>query len=102
MNNNTGLSEKELSLIADTIHSVVPGACIKIFGSRAMDNFKPGSDIDIAIKDDNKISLRKLAMIKSKLEETNLPYFTDLLDYRSIKENDLKEHIDSYAVDIER
>ena len=65
-----------------------------IFGSRAKGNHKPGSDIDIAIK--GKACTDDLAMtISAELnEKTPTPYFFDVLLYESLKNTELKEHID--------
>ena len=56
-----------------------------------------GSDIDIAIKcDDSKFNKR--GNLLSRFEDTNLPYFVDIVDYNSITTNELKMQIDIYGV----
>ena len=65
-----------------------------IFGSRAKGNFKPGSDVDIAVKGrfpEYTYSERIRNMLQEGLY---LPYFFDVVDYARIKEPSLKEHID--------
>ena len=67
-----------------------------LFGSRALGNAKPSSDVDVALK--GEIDLRLLAAISDELNETsNLPVFFDLVDYHGIKNRALKEHIDRYG-----
>ena len=64
-----------------------------IFGSRAMGNFKKGSDIDLAMK--GNIDLDTIARLKTKLnDELPIPYLIDIVDYHSISNPALKEHID--------
>ncbi len=63
-----------------------------LFGSRAMGREKIGSDIDIALKGENLESL--VYEVSGQLnEETPLPYFFDILDFTSITNEDLIEHI---------
>lgn len=65
-----------------------------IFGSRAMGNYKKGSDIDIAIKGEG-ITSKTLYNLSDLLnEEYPLPYFFDLIHYESISNTNLKAHID--------
>ncbi|MBM7571850.1 nucleotidyltransferase family protein [Aquibacillus albus] len=65
-----------------------------IFGSRAMGNYKRGSDIDIAITGKG-ITSKTLYMLSDLLnEEYPLPYFFDIIHYESISNENLKDHID--------
>lgn len=89
-----GLSESDLEYIVDTIKKFNEIKKATIFGSRAKGNFKPGSDIDIAIFGDD-ITFNTLSSLHSMLEEQSpLPYLFDIIDYTHLKHNDLKEHID--------
>lgn len=64
-----------------------------LFGSRAMGREKRGSDVDIALK--GKIDFSTLSAISYALnEQTNLPYFFDVLAYEKIENTALKAHID--------
>jgi len=69
-----------------------------IFGSRAKGNYKDGSDIDIAIKGEN-LKLDDILALKVKLDDLDLPYNIDLINYADIKEPDLTEHIDRVGVE---
>lgn len=69
-----------------------------IFGSRAKGNFRPDSDIDIAIKGYG-ISLDDIIKMSSAFDDNNIKYKIDLVDYNSIKEKDLKEHIDRVGIE---
>lgn len=59
-----------------------------------MGTYQRGSDIDIALKG-RKLTSSICSHIHFELEEeTLLPYFFDITDYQSIKNEKLKEHID--------
>lgn len=65
---------------------------IILFGSRAKNSFKPGSDIDIAIIA-NDISYNELNQIRVDINELLLPYYVDIVDYNRITNDSLKDHI---------
>ncbi len=89
-----GISSKSFNLILDAVkkHREIERAVI--FGSRAMGNFKKGSDIDIALYG-KKLTSDILNNIKTELNERlPIPYFIDIIDYAEIQNENLKEHID--------
>ena len=68
-----------------------------LFGSRAMGTHKVGSDVDIALigKDIDKV----ITTISYTLnEETLLPYSFDLINYETITNSELKEHINRVGI----
>jgi predicted nucleotidyltransferase len=68
---------------------------VVIFGSRAMKFEKKGSDIDLVVYG-SKVNDEILHNIKILLNEKfSIPYFIDVLDYKSIKNEDLLEHINN-------
>jgi uncharacterized protein len=65
-----------------------------VFGSRAKGNYKPGSDVDIAIKG-KAIDHSCVGGLSFYLnEETSLPYYFDIVHYEEITEQELTRHID--------
>jgi predicted nucleotidyltransferase len=94
-----GLSKTTIEKLLDVfkqfegIHQVV------LFGSRAMGNFKEGSDIDLALIGDG-ISFDSLRKLELKIDDLMLPYEVDLVIYNQIKETKLKEHIDQLGVEL--
>lgn len=72
-----------------------------VFGSRAKGNYKPGSDIDLAIKGPS-LTREDLCALAGAFEESLLPFFVDLLSYSSITNPDLKAHIDRVGISIYR
>ena len=57
-----------------------------LFGSRAMNNYRQGSDIDIAVKGTPTVSKDVLSALLVAFDETVLPYFVDIVVYDHIKE----------------
>jgi len=81
-----GLTEDELETILTILRDNNIETCI-LFGSRAKGNYKKGSDVDIAVIGDEK----KLSYCLN--EESNLPYFFDVVNLDHISNQNLMEHI---------
>lgn len=92
-----GLSEKDITYIREAIKKFPEVKEILIFGSRAMGNFKPGSDVDICIKGE-KITFTIISKIKALLQDEGpLPYQFDLVAYHLIESQELRDHIDTHG-----
>ncbi len=88
-----GLTSTDLETIIACIRQFPEIEEALIFGSRAMGNFKKGSDIDLCIKGST-VFLGTGTQLHMCLEETPLPYFFDVVVYHAIDNPDLKDHID--------
>lgn len=89
-----GLLPADLEVIVNTLQAYPQIEKALIFGSRAKGNYKPGSDVDIAIVGAG-IDQSQVATLSFALnEETFLPYFFDIVHYDTIEEIALKEHLD--------
>lgn len=64
-----------------------------LFGSRAMGNFKPGSDIDLTLLGDN-LDFWQMNEIAQALDDLLLPYAIDLSIYSKLSNGQLREHVD--------
>lgn len=99
MSEKFGLNNKNLNLIINCLKSFPEISQAKIFGSRAIGNYKPGSDVDIALY--GNIDQKLLAKIKAKLEDDiSTPYLYDVIVYDQIENNNLIYHIDKYGIDL--
>ncbi|HEY3875718.1 MAG TPA: nucleotidyltransferase domain-containing protein, partial [Candidatus Kapabacteria bacterium] len=67
-----GLSSREREMICDVLDRHREVNEVRIFGSRAKGNFRPNSDIDLALS--GNISLHTLTAIAGELDELPLPY----------------------------
>jgi len=95
---NFGLREADLDNIITIIQQFSEIEKAAIFGSRVKGNYKPGSDVDIAIWG-NDISFTTLSRLHAILEEESpMPYFFDIVDYSHLNHEDLKSHIDRVGI----
>ncbi|MGE5630495.1 MAG: nucleotidyltransferase domain-containing protein [Caulobacteraceae bacterium] len=91
---NSGLKKTDIYYIIDVLKRFGEIEKAVIFGSRAKGNYKPGSDVDIAVYGEH-ITFDTLSALHSALEEQGpLPYFFDIVDYTHLDHADLKDHID--------
>jgi len=89
-----GFIEKDFEYIKKAITQFLEIEKVIVFGSRAMGNYKNGSDVDLAIVGKN-IDRQIVIKFSSLLnEELPLPYFFDIVDYTHLDDISLKEHID--------
>jgi predicted nucleotidyltransferase len=89
-----GLLPADIAVIGSALQAWPQVIKAIIFGSRAKGNYKPGSDVDIAIVGADIDQSLVAALSFSLNEETFLPYLFDIVHYDTIEEITLKEHID--------
>ena len=95
MNNPYGIYDRSFNLILDCISKVGEVEEAIIFGSRAMGNYKKGSDIDLVLKG-KRLNYNIVSKISGILnEDLPIPYFFDVLNYNSIKNKELIKYIDT-------
>ena len=88
-----GLTQTQNSELLELIKSAKTITKVVVFGSRAMGNFKPGSDVDLAIWGDS-FGATDAANFAAKLnEESHMPYKFDVVAFSEIANNGLREHI---------
>lgn len=80
------LEKEQLNLLKNILRKYFPNEEIRVFGSRYKHTNKLYSDIDIAIVGKNKIDLVTYSKVTEELEESDLKYRVDLLDWFSISE----------------
>lgn len=95
----TGLSEQSLRAIADVVYSNERVQGAKIFGSRAIGTFHKGSDIDICLFG-GELTISDLNRISSELDDLNIPEIVDLVNFRTIKNENLLKHIEDFSVQL--
>ncbi len=81
-----GLKDEELKQIKQFLKKSDTNTSF-VFGSRAKGNHKIGSDVDIAIDGDE----TKASYLLN--EESNLPYYFDIVNINKIKNKNLLDHI---------
>ncbi|WP_373495222.1 nucleotidyltransferase domain-containing protein [Aquiflexum sp.] len=63
-----------------------------VYGSRAIGNFRNGSDIDLTLFGET-LTLTELLKIENELDDLLLPYIIDLSIFHQINHEGLVEHI---------
>jgi predicted nucleotidyltransferase len=92
-----GLTEKAIALIANVFKKFPEVTQVKIFGSRAMGNYRQNSDIDLVLF--GEISNKALGEIAHQLDMLPLPYIFDIKCYNDITHEGLIEHIEKFGKD---
>jgi predicted nucleotidyltransferase len=88
-----GLSDSVIKELQDVFRRHANIKKVLIFGSRSKGNYRSGSDIDLAIAD-SKIDYRQLLDIQCEIDNLELLYSVDLLNYESKKGTPIGDHID--------
>jgi len=88
-----GLKQQDIEIIHQLFRQYPGIEEAILFGSRAMGNFKPGSDVDLALKGDLTEEVVSLVSIALN-ERLPLPYKFDILGYSFLEKSALKDHID--------
>ena len=88
-----GLSDTVIQELQDVFRRYSNIQKVLIFGSRSKGNYRAGSDIDLAVigKD---IDYRLLLNLQCDIEDLELLYSIDLLDYQKKKGTPIGDHID--------
>jgi len=100
VNNPYGISDKSYNLLLETIASFPGIEKAEIFGSRAMGNYKKGSDIDIAIFGKN-INFDIISRLQTILnQQLPIPYHVDVVHFDTIENKELQDHITNLGIKI--
>jgi predicted nucleotidyltransferase len=95
--NSFGLRDSDINYIVQLMKENPQVDQAILFGSRAMGNFKQGSDVDIALIGDG-IDLNTVAHIRYLLEEESpMPYLFDVFDYTHSNHDELKKHVQEFG-----
>ncbi len=80
----TDKTKKYLDKIFQYLSEEFPSAQLFVFGSVVSANQKYFHDIDIGIEDMDKISLIRLQRVKEKIDDLNIPYKVDIIDFKRV------------------
>lgn len=87
-----GLTERDNHAIHTIFLKYPEVEKVIIFGSRAKSTYKLGSDLDLAIMNEG-VSTKTLIRLAHEFDDSSLPFKVDLVDFYTIKNHDLMEHI---------
>lgn len=74
-----------LSLLEDEPVKII------VFGSRARKDSHRSSDVDIGLIPHGKLSIGKITELKEKIEDLNIPYKVEIVDFSQVSESFRKE-----------
>ncbi len=82
-----GLKTEEIHLIKEILEKSfgdIPDVKVVIFGSRAKANYKPYSDIDLAVQTKEKDISKRISLFKEDWENSKLPYKVDITPWKEL------------------
>ncbi len=91
-----GLSDTVIRELQDVFRRHANIEKVLIFGSRSKGNYRAGSDIDLAVVGQG-IDYNQLLAIQCEIDDLELLYSIDLLDYQKEKGTPIGDHIDRVA-----
>ena len=89
---HTGLTKKEINKINTIFSKHIQIERVLIYGSRALGNYKPASDIDLTLIG-NSIDLNLQVKIEFELDDLMLPYKFDISIFDKISNIEFINHI---------
>ena len=87
-----GLKEEDIERINSVFEKNTEVESVVIYGSRAIGNYRTGSDIDLALKG-KALSTDVVSKIIDEIEELNTPYIFDFLIFENLRNTVLISHI---------
>lgn len=92
-----GLKETERRMLQDMFAANRHIEQVVLFGSRAMGNHKPFSDVDITLLG-KELSHGDLIRLYTDVDESSLPYKFDISLFSKIKDKELIDHINHRGI----
>ena len=80
------VSEADWQIIQNTLRTFVPDCDVWAFGSRAIGNAKPYSDLDLAIRGKKPLGIDLASQLTEAFAESDLPYKVDIVDWTTASE----------------
>jgi predicted nucleotidyltransferase len=80
-------NEELIRATVEVIKEFLPDAVVIVYGSRAKGNYRPNSDLDVAILTDGEVPAPLMAQIREKLDELPTLVSFDLVDLNTVSES---------------
>lgn len=94
-----GLTENQLDGIRMICKQHFAVNRVLVFGSRSMGHQREGSDLDVCLMDKD-MPFSELLQLQVRIEELNLPIYCDVIRFSSIRNNELRDHIQRVGVEL--
>jgi predicted nucleotidyltransferase len=83
MTESLALDPDHKRIVQDVLSAhLPPGFSVRAFGSRVKSSFRPYSDLDLAFKGPEPLTLSQLADLQDAFSESDLPFKVDVVDWR--------------------
>lgn len=94
-----GLKDRHRAAIIDVLAANERVEKAVLFGSRAMETFTSGSDVDIALFG-KQLTLTDQTRMAAAMEELTVPQRVDLLIYENVDNKALRRHIRTHGIEL--
>lgn len=79
-------TEQQLGIVRSALRSALPNATFLVFGSRITGTHHPYSDLDIAVLQQEPVSLQVFSSLEESLANSDLPFRVDVIDLQRVTE----------------
>ncbi len=80
------LPPKQVDMVMDILHRLIPDHRVIAFGSRVSGGAEPFSDLDLLVLSEEPLEWRLLCELRLAFSESDLPIVVDLLDQHDLDE----------------
>lgn len=94
-----GLSRDELHTVCGIVERVVPGAQVRVFGSRATGRARPFSDLDLLMVQPARLTWLQRADLRDLFEASALPFRVDVVESDGLPQG-VAERVASESVEL--
>ena len=98
---DTGLCAADVQVLLDCIRMNPRVGTIILFGSRARGNYRPGSDIDLALAGEE-LTKEDMDSIAMDIDDLLLPYHVDLVRTDLLTDHELATEIHQWGVTLDQ
>jgi len=81
------LEKKHFFTIIEIIQKNLPHSHVFLFGSRYKGTHFPYSDVDLLFDNHKPLEFLEYSTLREDFEESNIPYFIDIVDLYSLEES---------------
>jgi predicted nucleotidyltransferase len=74
------LTPEQASVVSEIVQRVLPGADVRVFGSRATGRARPYSDLDLLVLQPPSLAWLQRADLRDWFEASTLPFRVDVVD----------------------
>ena len=92
------LEDEQLNILKNILKKYFSSQEIRVFGSRYKHTNNKFSDIDVVIVGQEKIDISTFSKVKEELQESDLKYRVDLLDWNIISDEFKKVIEEGYEI----